>query len=117
MKEKDSFDFGAFEAEALSKLREGKPLEGSDGVLAPLLKRRLEASLEGEMDAHLAEEKANGNANRPNGRSRRQVWSSFGPVDLEQSHERLGNFEPESVSSGRLVPAWSTRSSRSMGLG
>jgi len=97
MKEKEPFDFAAFESEALSKLREGKPLEGSDGVLAPLLQRLLEASLEGEMDAHLAEEKAKGNANRRNGRSRKQVRSSFGPVDLEQSRDRLGNFEPELV--------------------
>lgn len=44
MEKTEKFDFEAFEAEALEKLRRGKPLEGSDGVLGPLLKRLLEAT-------------------------------------------------------------------------
>lgn len=97
MERRDDFDFAAFEAEALEKLRLGKPLEGSDGVLGPLLKRLLEASLEGEMDAHLSEEKASGRANRRNGRVRKTVKSSLGPLELEQSRDRLGSFQPALV--------------------
>lgn len=97
MENSEQFDYGAFEAEALEKLRNGTPLEGSDGVLGPLLKRLLEASLDGELEAHLAEEKAEGKSNRRNGRSRKMVRSSFGPIELEQSRDRLGSFEPELV--------------------
>lgn len=70
MSNQEKFDYESFEAEALAHLRSGGQLEGKDGALAPLLKRLLEASLSGELDAHLAEEKALGKANRRNGKSR-----------------------------------------------
>ncbi len=88
MEEKDLFDFGAFEAEALSKLREAKPLEGSDGVLASAAQTAAVGQL-GRGDG------------RPSGRSQKQVQSSIGPVDLEQSRDWLGNFEPELVGKGQ----------------
>ena len=44
MKE-EQFNFELFEREAIAGLRSGKKLEGKDGVLAPLLKRLLEAGL------------------------------------------------------------------------
>jgi putative transposase len=44
-----SFDYKIFEEEALNQLKSGKPLEGADGILAPLIKRLVEASLEGEL--------------------------------------------------------------------
>ena len=34
-------------------LQLGKPLEGKDGVLAPIIKRLVEAGLNGEMEAIL----------------------------------------------------------------
>ena len=37
---------------------------GKDGALMPLIKKLVEAALEGEMDNHLSEEKNNGNSNR-----------------------------------------------------
>lgn len=97
MEKTEKFDFEAFESEALEKLRQGKALEGSDGVLGPLLKRLLEASLDGELEAHLSAEKASGKSNRRNGRTRKTVSSSFGAVELEQSRDRLGSFEPELI--------------------
>lgn len=97
MEKKKQFDYQAFESGALEKLRKGEPLEGSDGVLGPLLKQLLEASLEGELEAHLTKEKSEGKPNRRNGRSRKTVRSSFGPIELEQSRDRLGSFEPELV--------------------
>ena len=51
MSKKEDFDYAAFEAEALKQLQSGGKLEGRDGVLAPLLKRLLEASLSGELDS------------------------------------------------------------------
>ncbi len=35
------------------ELRSGKPLTGAGGILTPLIKKVIESSLEGEMDAHL----------------------------------------------------------------
>ncbi len=51
--EKGYFNFKEFEEQAVKRLREGHSLEGKDGVLAPLIKRLVEAGLNGEMDAHL----------------------------------------------------------------
>ena len=39
---------------AAEQLRNGEPLFGKDGALAPMLERILNAALEGEMDAHLS---------------------------------------------------------------
>ena len=97
MSKKEDFDYAAFEAEALKQLQSGGKLEGRDGVLAPLLKRLLEASLSGELDSHLSEEKSKGNSNRRNGRTRKPVKTSFGPIEVEQSRDRSGNFEPELI--------------------
>ena len=41
---------------AAEQLRNGEPLFGKDGALAPMLERILNAALEGEMDAHLSGE-------------------------------------------------------------
>jgi putative transposase len=53
--EKQQFNYQSFEEEAFKGLLEGKRLEGKDGVLAPLIKRLLEAGLQGEMKQHLSE--------------------------------------------------------------
>jgi len=91
------FDWTSFEEEALEKLQSGSPLEGKDGVLAPLIKRLLEASLEGELDAHLEEEKAASRSNRRNGKGRKGLKTGFGQIELETSRDREGSFEPQLV--------------------
>ena len=53
----------------MEKLQNGEPLEGKDGVLAPLIKKLIEASLEGELDSHLEEEKVIEKSNRRNGKA------------------------------------------------
>ena len=94
MKEKNkaSFDIKKFEDEAIEQLRSGKPLEGKDGILAPLIKRLVEASLSGEMNAHLSEAKG---INRRNGKAGKQVKTPFGSVEINTPRDRLGNFEPQ----------------------
>ena len=47
-------DYKELETNILSSIREGKPLTGRDGALTSLIKRLLEASLEGEMESHLS---------------------------------------------------------------
>ena len=79
--------------EALSSLKSGKPLEGQEGALRPLVKRLLEASLEGEMDAHLQESRPN----RRNGKGKKQVKTSMGEVSIETPRDRDGTYSPELI--------------------
>jgi len=90
---KSPLDFKAFEEEAIKSIREGKPLEGKDGVLAPLIKRWLEAGLNGEAQGHVIETKPAGN--RRNGKGSKRVKTSFGLVEIETPRDRNGSFEPQ----------------------
>lgn len=91
-KSKPTFDFKKFEVEAIEQLRSGKKLEGKDGILAPLIKQLVEASLNGEMNAHLTGAKR---INRRNGKAGKQVKTAFGSVEINTPRDRLGNFEPQ----------------------
>jgi len=84
-----------FEKAAVEQLRNGDKLGGKDGILAPLIKRIVEASLEGELTAHLEEEKAAGNSNRKNGKSTKTVKTAYGQFEMETGRDRTGSFEPE----------------------
>lgn len=88
------------EMEALIKrfgdeIRSGKPLTGADGVFTPIIKRAIELSLEGEMDAHLQESKSS--RNRRNGYGRKNVLSSSGGLDIFSPRDRNGSFQPQIV--------------------
>lgn len=91
------FNYDDFEKDALDKLKRGVSLEGKDGVLAPLLKRLLDASLQGELEGHLLEGKAQetGRNNRRNGLSTKKVKTLYGPIDITTPRDRNGSFEPE----------------------
>lgn len=91
------FNYDDFEKEALDKLKRGVSLEGKDGVLAPLLKRLLDASLQGELEGHLLEEKAReaGRKNRKNGVNTKKVKTLYGPIDVTTPRDRNGSFAPE----------------------
>jgi len=97
MNSEKEFSYETFEKEALDKLKRGVSLEGKDGVLAPLLKRLLEASLQGELDGHLIEEKANdpSKKNRRNGLSSKNVKTQYGNIEIVTPRDREGSFEPE----------------------
>lgn len=86
-----------FEKEALEKLKNGEQLGGKDGVMAPLIKHLLETALEGELDIHLSEEKAQGKSNRRNGPSKKGLKTTYGKVNLETSRDRSSSFEPKIV--------------------
>lgn len=75
---------------ALNQLKSGKKLEGADGAITPLLKRLLEAGMEGEMDAHLKENRPN----RRNGKGSKRVKTSFGEVPIETPRDREGTYSP-----------------------
>ena len=79
--------------EALEAIKEGKKLEGADGAITPLIKRLIESSLEGEMDAHLTESRPN----RRNGHGEKKVKTSFGDVNIETPRDRDSSYSPELI--------------------
>ena len=83
-----NFDFN----EALKAIQSGKPITGSDGVLAPLIKQLTEAALSAEIDSYLEQ---NPVGNRLNGYSKKTVKSAVGSFELETSRDRNWEFEPE----------------------
>ena len=91
MDKQDKFDYKSFEKEAIERLRQGESLSGENGVLAPLLKRLLEAGLQGEIASHLAEAKG---TNRRNGISSKQVKTDYGTIQVSTPRDRNGSFDP-----------------------
>lgn len=77
-------------------IQSGRPLIGPDGVFTPLLRRVLEASLEGELDAHLQESRKS-QKNRRNGKKAKQVKSALGTFELLAPRDRSGTFQPQIV--------------------
>jgi transposase-like protein len=98
-----NFDFNQFQQEAIEKLKSGQPLTGQDGVMTPLIKRILEAALEGEMDAHMDDCKNSEQFNRRNGKSKKLVKTGTGSFELETPRDREGTFEPEIVKKRQTV--------------
>ncbi|MBK6930265.1 MAG: transposase [Saprospirales bacterium] len=93
--------------EAISRLKEGAGLVGSEGVLTGLIQRLVNAALSGEMSAHLKEERALGAENRRNGHTSKKLDTELGPVAISPPRDRAGRFEPQ------LVGKWS----RQLGTG
>ena len=112
-----NFDFN----KALKAIQLGKPITGSDGVLAPLIKQLTEAALSAEIDSYLEQ---NPTGKRRNGYSKKTVKSAFGSFELETPRDRNGEFEPEqcfaisllrrelpAIGTDRLTQSWCTRHS------
>src|SRR5690554_5284250 len=97
MKNKEiNLDMEALIKQMGEELRSGKPLTGTGGVFTPLIKQVIQASLEGEMDAHLQQEGGT-LKNRRNGRGRKNVLSSSGWLEIFSPRDRNGTFEPQTV--------------------
>ena len=90
-KKNEEFDYPNFEQHALKAMYEGQSLEQ---VLGPLLKRLVEAGLQGELQNHLEEEKASGSKNRRNGKTEKAVRSRFGELQIETPRDRFGTYDP-----------------------
>src|ERR1700709_789305 len=100
--EKEKFDFEAFVKQAGEALRSGKPLTGAEGIFTPLLKKVLEASLEGELDSHLKQTRKGGR-NRRNGHTQKNISSSLGSFDIFSPRDRNATFEPQTVEKRQRV--------------
>lgn len=95
------FDFKKFQQEAIQKLKNGQPLTGEGGILTPMIKQIIEASLEVEIDDHFANTPEK--SNRRNGKSRKIVKSASGEFELETPRDRDGSFEPELVKKRQTI--------------
>lgn len=84
-------EFESLFEQALKSIKEGKPLEGKDGAITPLIKKLLESSLEGEIENHLEESRPN----RRNGHGKKKVKTSFGSVEINTPRDRESTFEPQ----------------------
>lgn len=80
--------------QALKALQSGKPLNGKDGVLTPLIKQLTEAALQAELEQHL---ETCQEPNRRNGTSTKTVKSSSGTFELNTPRDRAGSFEPQLI--------------------
>ena len=94
---KKGFDYSNFETEALSGLRSGKGLVGSEGILKDLIQHLVESALDGEMTAHLAEEKKQARSNRRNGSGKKKIRTQLGEVKIHPPRDRNGSFEPQLI--------------------
>ena len=75
-------------------------LTGSDGVLTPLIKQLTEATLQAELDLHLAQQRQLDEpiaANRKNGYTSKTMKTSSGSFELDTPRDREGSFEPQLV--------------------
>ena len=78
------------------RLYSGEPLFGEGSVFSEMLQALVNASLEGEMDHFIMEQKASdeGGRNRRNGHVPKTVRSTSGPVSIRTPRDRNGEFEP-----------------------
>ena len=87
--------------EARKKIEEAlysdAPLLGPEGVFTQLLQSLVNASLEGELEAHLKSEKLWGKQNRRNGHGSKKVSSLAGELDIKTPRDRSSSFTPELV--------------------
>jgi putative transposase len=93
----------SLDAAIIASIRSGKSLLGAGGVLTPLIKRALEAAVEGELDAHLASGVDSGVSNRRNGKGTKAMRSEHGSFELSTSRDRNGSFEPEIVKKRQTI--------------
>lgn len=91
------FDYKKFEELALSGLQKGQGLVGENGILKDLIKHLVESSLQGEMDAHLSQDRQTGQSNRRNGSTSKQLRTQLGEVQIYPPRDRQGSFEPQLV--------------------
>ena len=92
---KGEFDWEKFKAEAIERLSNGDELTGKDGVLAPLIKQILEASLEGELENHVRQSRSYGSKNRKNGKGKKKVKTGHGTIEVQTVRDRAGTFQPK----------------------
>ena len=80
--------------QALEDLKAGKPMNGKDGFLTPLIKQLTEAALKVEQEQHIAYDEQ---PNRKNGYTSKTVKSASGSFELDTPRDRSGTFDPQFI--------------------
>lgn len=93
---REELDFNALGQEVLEQIKAGKPMFGKDGAFAPMLESILNAALEGEMDAHLTEDRRQ-SGDRRNGKMQKQVKTPLGEVTVSTPRDRDATFDPQFI--------------------
>ncbi len=83
--------------EVVSRLYNGDPIVGEDGIFTDLLQALVNASLEGEMDHHLQDDYQQGKSNRRNGHIEKTVRSRVGPMQVHTPRDRDGSHDPHLI--------------------
>ena len=86
------FSYADFKAQAIKQLNDGKALSGKDGVLGPLITDIIQASLQGELEAHL--DSPSESKNRKNGFTSKKVKTKSGSFEIKNPRDRNGTFSP-----------------------
>ena len=92
----EKFNLDEFSKKLAEQIRNGKGLTGKDGALTPLLKKVIEAALEGELDEHIKETKEE-SGNRRNGHTQKNLKSSLGGIEIFAPRDREGSFNPQTI--------------------
>lgn len=87
----------------LEGLYAGKPLLGAEGVLTQIAKDLTQLALQGEMEAHLAEESLENGSNRRNGLSSKTIKSAAGSFELEVPRDRNSTFDPQLIKKRQTI--------------
>ena len=72
----------------------GGPLLGEGSVFSEMLQALVNASLDGEMDHFMDEQRASEEDNRRNGYTDKEVRSTAGKLSIRTPRDREGNFDP-----------------------
>lgn len=102
--DRTSKEYHEMRDKALSQLRSGESLFGSNGALAPLLKDFLESALEAEMSAHLDDEERS-TGNKRNGKGYKTVKTISGNIEIETPQDRLSSFQPAIIKKRETILA------------
>ena len=97
------FNFADFRKEAVARLRAGQSLTGNGGILTPLIKEIVNASLDCELEEHLEACNQNGEANRRNGKLPKTLKTADGMVEIETPRDRAGTFEPQLIKKRQTI--------------
>lgn len=97
----DAFSPSTIDALLKDAKAAGTPIDGVDGLLNQMTKAVLERALQAELTDHLGYDSGDpaghGSGNSRNGKSRKTVSTTNGPVDIEVPRDRNGSFEPTIV--------------------
>jgi putative transposase len=97
----DAFSPSTIDALLKDAKSAGTPIDGVDGLLNQMTKAVLERALQAELADHLGydtgDPAGHGSGNSRNGKSRKTVSTTNGPVEIEVPRDRNGSFEPAIV--------------------